>query len=139
MAIFRDPYLKYIFQGLKPIESRWSLQKRTPYQKVKEGDRIFLKLSGGLVKGQAEVSKVEYFAGLNETKVREILHQYHDELRIQQSFLQKCYNAKYLSLIWLKNIQRYDIKDEFGWRHIGQDAWIILKDDWKKDCITGVI
>lgn len=58
LAIFVEPYLEFILQGKKTVESRFSLNRIAPYQRVRKGDVILLKRSGGPIIGLCEISKV---------------------------------------------------------------------------------
>jgi|SRR3989344_1305660 len=59
-----NPKLKLInkiLSGEKKIESRWLKNKSAPWGKVKAGDRVYFKDSGGPVRVAAEVEKVMQF------------------------------------------------------------------------------
>lgn len=135
MVICKEPYLSLILQGKKKIESRWSQQNRTPFKKVKVDDHIYLKKSGGLVLGEADIYRASYYHDPLTKQMIDILVAPEYRLYIQDDFKPKCYQAKYVSLFWLENVIVYKPSERFGWRHIGQDAWIPLKPGWKKDCI----
>ena len=51
VAIFNEPYLTYILEGKKTVESRFSFVRCAPYEKVFAGDFILLKKAGGPVSG----------------------------------------------------------------------------------------
>lgn len=51
LAVFSEPYLDYIINGKKTIESRFSKNRSLPYQKVKTNDIIIIKQSSGPVVG----------------------------------------------------------------------------------------
>ena len=67
--------LSKILSGEKTIESRWYMQKRTPWDKIKAGDTIFFKDSGEPVRVKAQVSEVQQFY-LPETDVSSLLKKY---------------------------------------------------------------
>ncbi len=50
-----------IISGEKKIESRWYQTKRTPWNKIAPGDKVYFKNSGELVTAQADVWKVKQF------------------------------------------------------------------------------
>lgn len=62
LAVLVEPYLQYIIDGKKTIESRFSTRRCAPYGQVNEGDLLLLKRSGGPVVGLCEVSRVWYYA-----------------------------------------------------------------------------
>ena len=53
LAVFQEPYLQAVLDGRKTIESRFSLTRCAPYDRVGRGDLILLKRSGGPVVGLA--------------------------------------------------------------------------------------
>ena len=106
IAIIKEPYFSMVLRGEKTIESRWSMHKVAPYQKVQVGDEILIKKTGQPVTVKAEVADVQYFT-LTPQKVDEIRIMYGkqigtDKLEDWQSTLQK----KYCTLVWLKNVVR---------------------------------
>ena len=86
-----------IFSGEKKIESRWSINKIAPWGRVKRGDAVYFKNSGGPVIAMASVSKVLQFENLNHIKVREILNKWP---LVDYEWAK---NKSYCVLIWLKN------------------------------------
>lgn len=60
LAVMLDPFLSYILNGQKTIESRFSKHAIAPYMKVATGDLILLK--SGPVVGSFRVSSVNYVA-----------------------------------------------------------------------------
>lgn len=89
-----------ILSGEKKIESRWSINKIAPWNKVHAGDTVYFKNSGELVTAMASVTKVLQFENLNPDKVREILTKWP---LVDYGWAK---NKKYCSLIWLKNSRR---------------------------------
>ena len=58
LAVFVEPYLQYVLQGAKTIESRFSLRRSAPYGRVRPDDLLLLKRSGGPITGICTVSNV---------------------------------------------------------------------------------
>jgi ASC-1-like (ASCH) protein len=61
LAIFVEPYLGYILDGRKTIESRFGMKKGAPYEQIAPGDLILLKKSGGPITGLCNVSDVWFY------------------------------------------------------------------------------
>lgn len=80
LAIFAEPFLTLLLSGAKAIESRFSMNKVAPYHKVKPGDIVFVKKSGGAVCGYFIVKEAHYYAALNKIKLNEIKRQYSDKI-----------------------------------------------------------
>lgn len=51
LAILVEPYLQFILDGKKTIESRFSVNRCPPYKHIYKGDIILLKRSGGPIVG----------------------------------------------------------------------------------------
>ena len=124
IAIFRQPFFDMILRGSKTIESRWSLKKIAPYQKVKKGDVILLKQSGKMVTATAKVKDVKYFEltpsiadYINEQWGKQIGIEYFDNW---EAFRRK----KYCTLIWLeevKCVEPFEVKKSNG------SGWLVVK------------
>jgi ASC-1-like (ASCH) protein len=61
-----------ILAGSKTLESRWYVNKRDPWNKVKVGDTIFFKNTGEPVTAKATVSKVLQFENITPQQKDEI-------------------------------------------------------------------
>lgn len=121
-----------ILDGQKKIESRWYSVKYSPWDRIKEGEIVYFKDSGGLIRVKAGVDKVMQFADLTPKRVKEILNDYGTDIGIEKEkiseFFEKFKDKKYCILIFLKNPQKiksFDIdKTGFG----AMSAWITVGD-----------
>jgi len=120
LAIFVEPYLKYILEGRKTVESRFSSNRNTPYQKVQVGDTLLLKRSGGPVVGLCEVANV-WFYRLDPKSWDVIKKEFTQELSIQDpTFWEKRQNASYATLMRIRHVCplspiRFIKNDRRGW------------------------
>ena len=120
--------LPKILSGEKTIESRWYMNRSTPWDKIKKGDIVYFKNSGEFVTVKAEVKEVKQFENLNSVKVRQILTKFGQKDGIGISDLSKFYkmfkDKKYCILVFIKNprkIKPFEIdKSGFG----SMSAWI---------------
>lgn len=106
IAILRQPFFNMVLSGEKTIESRWSMNKTAPYNKVSVGDEILLKETGKDVTATAKVKEVKYFE-LTPQLVEDIRIKYGkaigtDKFEDWQTTLHK----KYCTLIWLEDVKR---------------------------------
>ncbi len=108
----KDNLLQDILSGSKTIESRWYVNKVSPWNKIKKGDVVYFKESGSFVVACSEVSKVLQFENLNEGLVREIIQTYGsklapsattEDLKKWRGNLDK---KRYCILIFLSNVQK---------------------------------
>lgn len=108
IAILKQPFFDMVLNGEKTIESRWSVHKVAPYNKVQVGDEILLKETGKDVTATAIVKNVRYYE-LTPQVVEDIRIKFGKEIGTDkfenwQSTLQK----KYCTLIWLENVKKIE-------------------------------
>lgn len=124
IAILKQPFFSMILSGEKTIESRWSMHKITPYNKVSVGDEILLKETGKDVTATAKVKHVKYFQ-LTPQIVEGIRIKYGKEIGTDKfEDWQTTFQKKYCTLIWLDNVR--EIKPIKVRRSNGA-GWIVLK------------
>ena len=58
LGVFVEPYLTFLLQGKKTIESRFSINKHAPFEQVQDGDILVLKKSSGPVCANCRVAHV---------------------------------------------------------------------------------
>lgn len=68
--------LEKIASGEKTIESRWYVNRVSPWNKITKGETVWFKNSGGKVTLKTQVSKVIQFDNLAQEKILEILEKY---------------------------------------------------------------
>ncbi len=61
LAILVEPYLQFILEGRKTVESRFSARRGVSYGAVQRGDVVLLKRSGGPVIGVAQIAHVWFY------------------------------------------------------------------------------
>lgn len=121
LAILKQPFLRYIYEGKKPIESRATQVRCAPYGKVHDGDTIYFRESGDFaVTGRALVENVIYCVGTSFVNFQ--LQQYKTKICITDEYIASKSNAKYLTLIWLSNIEKIM---PFPFKKRDQRAWIV--------------
>jgi len=134
LAIMRKSWglTQKIISKEKKIESRWYVNKYSPWNKIKQGEIIYFKDSGKLVSLKAEVERVIQFENLNPERVMEILKEYGKDDGINEDRIDFYYNLfknkRYCMLIFIKNPQQikpFDIdKKGFG----AMASWICVDD-----------
>lgn len=104
MAIMTEPYLSWILDGTKTIESRFSQKRIAPFQKVDENDMILLKKSGGDIAGVFEAGAVYCFGGLDSQGILTIRNQYNDKICGSDAFWQSRQICRYATLIEVNSL-----------------------------------
>ncbi|WP_322354277.1 ASCH domain-containing protein [Dehalococcoides sp.] len=104
LAIFVEPYLKFILEGKKTVESRFSSNRCAPYQKVQVGDILLLKRSSGPIVGLCEVSSV-WFYKLDPESWENIKKEFAKDLCVQDpNFWENRKHALYATLMRIQNV-----------------------------------
>jgi len=127
LAIFTQPWLDLILDGRKTIDSRLSKVRCAPNGKISAGDVVYMKESGGFVKGQFIASKVDTYEDLTPEILRNINTQYHQEIFVDlgfQGLRDKWSDSKYATLIHVSNVITY--QKPFPYPRKGRTAWILL-------------
>lgn len=61
LAVCREPYLKFMMEGRKTVETRFAKRCCAPFERVADGDIVLLKRSAGKVVGVCIVKKVWFY------------------------------------------------------------------------------
>jgi hypothetical protein len=61
LAVFVEPFLQFVVEGTKTVESRFSVNRCAPYGAVRAGDLLLMKRSAGPIVAVAEVTQVWYY------------------------------------------------------------------------------
>jgi len=102
IAIMVEPYLSYILNGKKTIESRFSKKRILPFKKIESKDIVILKKSGGCVEGIFEAGKVCFFEQLETKSISELKESYNSQICGDDKFWKEKQSSKYASLIEIK-------------------------------------
>lgn len=109
-----DNLLQDILGGTKTIESRWYVNKVSPWDKVKSDDTIYFKESGCPVTAKARVGGVIQFDNLDETKILTIITKYGKYIAPRSSIEdfklwgKKQIKKRYCILIFLENVAKIE-------------------------------
>jgi hypothetical protein len=124
LAVFIEPYLRFVLEGKKTIESRFSVHRHAPFEQVRKGDLVVLKQSSGPICGVCRVSHAWYYH-LDPTSWSEI-EQFATALCMDDSeFWAKKRGASFATLIRIEDVVRIP---EFSISKIDPRGWVVLKD-----------
>jgi len=127
IAIMVEPYLQYVLDGKKTVESRFSVHRIPPYGCVSRGDILLLKKSGGPITGICQASDVWYYE-LDPNSWQEIRRNFTEMLCAQDpAFWSTRNRASFATLIRLKNVSainpvKYSKLDRRGWVTLKKQA-----------------
>lgn len=121
VAIVDSHTARLILAGKKSIETRFSVFRHVPYGKIREGDTILFKKSGGPVVGIAQAERVRFYSDLNVQKVDVLKAAFNDLIQANHEFWKQKRGAKYATFIYLHNVKEVEPfwiskKDRNGWR-----------------------
>ena len=122
LGIFANPYLTYMLDGKKTIESRFSKNKIQPYNQISKDDIVIVKKSGGNVVAYFTIKDVLFF-NLNETPIDEIKNKYNKQLCVDEHFWISKSNSNYATLIIIDKIVKLT---PFHIDKKGMQTWVNL-------------
>jgi hypothetical protein len=120
LAVFVEPYLQYLLDGRKTVESRFSVHRIAPYQSAGIGDIILLKRTGGPIVGLCRVISV-WFYRLDPTTWASIRRTFTEALCAQDpTFWHQRASASFASLMRVSNVRTiqpiyHPKRDRRGW------------------------
>lgn len=124
LAILVDRFLQAMLEGHKTIESRFSVVRCPPYGRVREGDVLLLKKSGGAVMGICQVGKTWSYA-LDRDSRRSIREKHSRAMCAQDdAFWKAREKANYATLMQVKNVRRIT---PMPWPKRDRRGWVVLQ------------
>ncbi len=122
LGIFGQPYLTYMLDGKKTIESRFSKNKIAPYNKITKDDIVIIKESSGNVLGYFTIKDVLFF-DLNVISIDEVKSKYNSRLCVDDTFWANKKDSRYATLIFIDKL--FKLKP-FHIRKKGMQTWALL-------------
>ena len=128
LALFTPGYIGLILDGYKTIESRFSIIKCAPYNKVEKGDVVYMKVVGGAIEGIFSVGEVETYTKLKRSDVRHIDNKYRYNIFCDPTFGQHLGRWNECSYATIMHIDKYMkfFKPAF-YENKGRSAWKVLE------------
>ena len=126
LAILKKRYLDLILSGEKTVESRFMKRAMAPFGRIKENDKILLKVSAGAVVAKARAGAVKEFRDLKPEGIAKIRREYNRFICGEADFWESMADKRYAVLVELcdvKAIEPVRIKKK-DWR-----AWVVLSDN----------
>lgn len=125
LAILAKKYLDLILEKSKTIESRFSIHKRIPYNRIKSGDIILLKETSGLIQGIGYVTSVDFVQLSNNLTFDIIKEKYGEGLQIQdETYWERYSRSRYGTLIHLDHVRQIN---PMPFSKNDRNAWVIFE------------
>lgn len=127
LAIFTPPFLDLILEGRKTIEGRFSRVRCVPLGVVKEGDTVFMKDSGGPVRGSFLVARVESFENLTPEKIKELETRCSVPLcaDVDPQYWERRRICRYATLLYVAQPKRFE--QSFPFPKKDRRGWVVLE------------
>lgn len=122
LGVFTEPYLTYMLEGKKTIESRFSKNKILPYNQISKEDIVIVKKSSGDVMAYFTIKEL-LFLDLSEVYIDEIKSKYNSQLCVNESFWKMKKNSNYATLIFIDKVVKLK---PFHIDKRGMQTWIKL-------------
>ncbi len=101
LAVLGEPFLAHVVDGTKRLESRFSVRRYPPFQRIARGDIVIVKAASGPIEGVCEVGTTR-FDELLPGKLEAIRAEVGEALcATDDAFWEACRDARYVSLIEL--------------------------------------
>lgn len=126
VAILRPEYLAKVLDGTKTVECRLTRIKSAPFGRVRVGEWIWLKQSGGPVRAVACAADVLCFEGVDPPRLAAIRTAYGSAVGAPGSFWVHKGGLLQCTLIRLAGVRRVD---PFPLPKHDLRAWVVLPDD----------
>jgi len=124
LAVFIEPYLSFLFCGQKTVESRFSVNKHPPFERVGNGDILVLKRTSGPVCGICRISNA-WFYRLDPGSWRDI-ERYAKALCMDEStFWQRKRHASFATLMRVEAVHRVN---EFSIDKDDPRSWVVVRE-----------
>lgn len=120
LAVMQEPYLSFILSGQKTIESRFSINRIAPFNRVRKRDILLLKRSAGEIMGICEVNQV-WFYKLNPNSWTELVDRFSEGIcPVDSSFWLSKSRADYATLMQVRHVKpiegvKFHKADRRGW------------------------
>jgi ASC-1-like (ASCH) protein len=119
LAVLAEPFLSFVLNGRKTIESRFTRTRCAPFDQIRQGDIILLKQVGGPVCGLV-LAKQTWFFDLHHLPIETIREQYGESICADDAFWALKRDAAYATLIELAEPVSIDAipckkRDRRGW------------------------
>lgn len=123
LAVTREPFLEFVLEGRKTVESRFSMNRCAPFGRVEQGDVILLKETGGPIVGLCQVRRTWFYS--LDSRSREIIRERFAKAMCAESasFWKERQEKLFATLI---HINRVRIINPIKFQKQDRRGWVIL-------------
>ena len=131
LGIVLEPYLKFILNGSKSVESRFSRNGCAPFGRVAPGDIVLLKRSSGPVVGLCSISDVWDYH-LDSNTLEEIKDRFGKAIYPQEGFWEDRRDAAFATLMRIDSVR---ILPELTVPKKDRRGWVVLREHRVRELI----
>lgn len=126
VAVCAEPFLGYVLDGTKTVESRFSRTRVAPFDTVSSGDVVLLKASGGPIVAAAEITEAVFFAPLTEAVQQQLRADFGRELRDDvPGFWEERRSMRYATMLRLGEVVMLD--EPLAIPKADRRGWVVLR------------
>lgn len=128
IAVVQRTYAQLILSGQKTCELRLTKNRVVPFGRVRIGDTIYFKITGGPICARAVAGGVREIEDLSPKTVRALKREVNDRVRGEPAFWAMKKHARYATVIDLRSIVACDDGPDFSRERAAnpRGAWLIL-------------
>lgn len=127
LAVFTGDAIEKVFLGKKTMEGRWSKNRIPPYGKVKTGDTVLMKKSGGKLVGQFKVGKVISFEDPGDKESGWIRRVFKAKLCLPPGFWRLKRGARFITLMEICLPSRF-LTPPTNIKKKDRRGWVVLRE-----------
>lgn len=127
VAILKPGYIRAILDGTKTIESRLTKTAQPPFRRIKAGERIYIKASGGPFMATAIASKVNFIEAKSPADIDRVYRDYGKQIGGDAAYWQSKRDCRFITLIELSEIEPITIGPPYKTAYM--KAWYVLEED----------
>lgn len=124
LAVMVEPFLSYILEGKKSVESRFSKNAIAPFHQIESGDLVLLKLTGGPVVACFTADNVE-FVVLDDEERGRLQQHYTTAICADSDFWEARQDKRYATLVGVRDVQ---ILDPTPVAKSDRRGWVVLQE-----------
>lgn len=97
--------LSRMIAGKRKVAVHFLRNREPPFGCIEEEDNLYMSTRDGITIAKAEVEKVENFEDLDPEMAMNIIKEHEEDISPSNMMLERDIYRKYLTIIWLKNVQ----------------------------------
>ncbi len=109
VAILQSRYVDLILAGRKRVESRLTRTRQPPFEAVRPGERVYLKISAGPFRARAVVAAVACYDRLTPDRVETLRRRYNDRVLGDDAFWHAKRDCRFATFIELADVEPIDV------------------------------